>query len=393
MMKVDCRAWAATLCAACLALLPSCGGGDEGSSYVMPDACGRVGNPDFTGPGYGAIGPGGGVVEDTDPSSPTAGVRVEVEPGAWSECWEVQISYASIFDTPDYPHGFVPFERPSPSGAVQIEIGLHNSTGGYYHAPDPLPIKVSFPLANIHPGTLDVRSAYHFDSANGTWRVVLPDELTRERLTVATTVHRELWSWGGVDLGEVDYAQFMKPALENYYGAETLADIKAAFDAIHEQALQWKWQLSCAEFAAAQGFFTGIRDQAWAQVDSLQASLHCGACNPLTVKFQQELDKWWAVKGWGVALDFAGIISMKEPADVLQVALTPWLKNQQQWVQCLFDPVGCVIDELAPDTDCDYECYFSKVPFEMYVEKAVYYGCDWARGIIEFYRTQNLGCR
>ena len=390
MMKVDCRAWAATLCAACLALLPSCGGGDEGSSYVMPDACGRVGNPDFTGPGYGAIGPGGGAVEDTNPSSPTAGVRVEVEPGAWSECWEVQISYASMFDTPDYPDGFVPFERPGPSGAVQIEIGLHNSTGGYYHAPDPLPIKVSFPLANIHPGTLDVYSAYFFTQQ--AWKIALPNGLTADRLTVETTAHDALWSWGRVDLGEIDFAQYLRPALEAYYGSETLKAIADAQAEIARQAQLQKWQLTCAGLAAAQQFFTQCRDSMANRIDEIQAGLGCGDCNPLTAKFQEELDAYWQVKQLDIALDIADIVTMKDPIDALGLALKPWIKRQQEWLQCLLDPTGCLLNQLYPETACKYDCYFEKVPFEMNVDKALYHGCDWVRGVVEHYRRQKLGC-
>jgi hypothetical protein len=376
--------------AACAGLLASCGGGDEGGSPdILPDACGRVGNPDFTGPGYGAIGPGGGVVEDTDPSSPVAGVRLEVEPGAWSECWEVHVGYASIFSTPDYPTGYVPFERRGPSGAVEIQVGLHNSTGGFFRAPDPLPIKLSFPMSNIHPATLDIRSAYFFDRANQKWRVVLPGALTRERLAVTTTAHDALWSWGRVDLGRIDFTEHMKPALEAYYGTETLAAIAAAQDDIRHQAEKRQWQFTCAGLAGAQAFFASTRDAAAANIERIQASLGCGPCNPLTEQFQKEFDEWWEVKRWSVALDFAGIVTMKEPGDVLQVALTPLIKDQQEWVQCLFDVVGCVIDQLAPDTHCDYECYFRKVPSaEMNLDKAVYYGCDWVRGTIERYRTQ-----
>lgn len=378
--------------AACIGLLASCGdGGDEGSPDVLPGACARVGNPDFTGPGYGAIGPAGGVVEDTDPSSPVAGVRLEVEPGAWSECWEVHVGYASIFSTPDYPTGYVPFERPGPSGAVEIEIGLHNSSGGFFPAPDPLPIKLSFPMGNIHPDTLDIRSAYFFDRATQAWRIVLPEGLTRERLTVSTSAHDALWSWGRVDLGEIDFDQHLKPALEAYYGAETLAAIAAAQEDLRRQAEQQRWQLTCAGLAGAEAFFAKARDNAAAAIDRIQAGLGCGPCNPLSEKFQEEFEEYWQVKRWEIGLDMASFISMRKPGDVLELAMKPLIKDQQEWLQCVLDVQGCIFNQLYPDTACDYECYFSRVPsLEMNLDKAVYYGCDWVRGIVDRYGALHM---
>jgi hypothetical protein len=49
--------------------------------------------------------------------------------------------------------------------------------------------------------------------------------------------------------------------------------------------------------------------------------------------------------------------------------------------------------QLAPNTDCDFECYFTKVPFEMHVQEAVYYGCDWVRGAVDRYATAQMSPR
>ncbi len=371
----------------CLVLVASCGS-EGGGEAGLPAPCARVGNPDFTGPGYGVIGPAGGAVEQTDRSSEVAGVRVEVAPGAWKDCWEVRIGYATIFETPDYPRGYVPFGRPGPSGAVDVAIGL-STLEGFERAPGPLPIQISFPMQGIHPEVLDVRSAYFYDSQGQSWRIVLPGALTRERMTVATTAHDVLWSWGRVDLGEVDFEQHMKPALAGYYGNETLTAIQNALDTIRNESLRERWELSCAGLGAAQAFFTSARDRAAADIDRIQASLGCGPCNPLSEQFQEELEEWWKVKRWDVALDLSGLVTMRKPADVLQVALTPLIEDQQEWVQCLFDPLGCALDLVTPETACDYECYFKKVPsLQMNVDKGVYHACDWLRGIVERYRTR-----
>jgi hypothetical protein len=376
--------------AASLALVVSCGNRDEDGWPAMPAPCDRIGHADFTGSGHGAIGPGGGVVEVTDPSSPVAGVRVEVAPGAWNECLEVRIDYATIFETPNYPAGYVPFERPRVSGAIEISVGLSTQTR-FERVHQPLPIAISFPLQKIHPETLDIRSAYFYDAQAETWRIVLPRALTRQRLTIETSTHDALWSWGRVDLGEVDFERHVRPALERYHGTETVAAIEAALDEIRRQAVEQRWALTCGGLLAARGFFTACRDAAAVRIDALQANLGCGACNPLSEQFQEELEAWWQVKKWSVMLDLSSIVTMRSGKDVASVALTALLKDQEEWVQCLFDPIGCALDQLAPDTACDYECYFSKVPsLPMNVNKGVYHACDWIRGVIERYRTQTM---
>jgi hypothetical protein len=65
-----------------LGLLSTVSACDDEPPRALPDACDRVGHPDFTGPGYAVIGPQGGVIEETDPTSPLAGVNVAVYYGS-----------------------------------------------------------------------------------------------------------------------------------------------------------------------------------------------------------------------------------------------------------------------------------------------------------------------
>jgi hypothetical protein len=358
---------------ACSVLLAACGGGaGESSDGGLPSTCDRA----------GAIGPAGGVVEDTDPTSPTAGVRVEVAPGAWKECWEVRVSYAWIFETPDYPAGFVPFERPGPSGSVEIAIGLTTSTG-FYRAPDPLPIQISFPMGAIALDTLDIRASYFYDDTQGAWRVVLPQALSPDRLTISTTAHDELWSWGRIDMGEVDFARYVAPAMEGYYGGDTLAAIQAAIDDLRRQALERNFQLTCAGLAAAEGFFVSARDGAASRVQQLQLGLGCGDCNPLTERFQEERDLYLSLN-LGFELVSSTVDLIFPPKRAIELALIP-LQNvaEDMLLDAFIGTLGLA---------CDYDCYYENVPMALHLNVAMYYGCDWVAKAIDHYSVAYKGC-
>ncbi len=374
---------AITACAACLALPCTCTIGDEDDGYGtdLPPPCERIGDPDFTWAGAGVIGPEGGAVEQTRPDSPVAGVRVEVAPGAWTECWEVHVEYLSIFDVPDYPDGFVPFERPYPSGAVRVQIGLTTSDR-FYAAPDPLPIRISFPMGKITVGPLDIRSAFRLDDAGKEWQVVFPDSLPAGRLTVATDRHDVAWSWGRVDMGEIDMGKYVVPAMENYHGSGTLQAIQSALEEIRQQALREEWEWNCLGMELAEAFADGIQDTTWQQVQDLQASLGCGDCNPLTEAFDQGLKEWWSVRQWDVILGFADL--MFPPKKAIEIIAYPLENAIQGWL------MDAAVEGL--DLPCDYDCYFEKVPFLIYVYEAVYYGSGWVRGLLGYYRTQRMGC-
>ena len=171
-----------------VALIAVCGGPE--AAPPLPEPCDRVGHPDFTGSGYGAIGPEGGMIEVTDPLDRLAGVRVEVPQGAWDECREVRIRYQSMFDTPDYDDGFMPFERPRPTGSVDVQIGLTTSPdGNFVRTSKPLPFTLSFPLDIPVVATADaaaIAAAFYTDAAHSSWHMKFPTTRDDARLSIET---------------------------------------------------------------------------------------------------------------------------------------------------------------------------------------------------------------
>jgi hypothetical protein len=368
---MDCKRLALLVLLGLLSTVSAC---DDEPPRTLPSPCERVGHPDFTGPGYGVIGPQGGVVEETDPSSPLFGVRVEVPAGAWDECWEVYIQYESIFSTPDYPDGYVPFERPDPSGAVQIEIGL-STLSGFYPAPDPLPIQLSFPMDGIQAQAVDVRAAYFFDDERQTWRIVFPRTMSTDRLWVASSSHAQLWSWGLINIDEVDFDQHVAPAMEDYYGSETWAEVQAAIDEIYRQGLEQQDLLVCAGLDFAEGFFIGAREAAGDNVQELQVSVGCGDCNAVSAEFYEEFVDY-------IKLNIQAMLA-EMFVDVIPGGLVTFplkLAAFAMWMS-----IEAAIDNLA----CDYDCFFSRAHPLIYVNVAVYYGSEGILEVIDRYRNSD----
>jgi hypothetical protein len=319
------------------------------------------------------IGPAGGTLVETE-NSEIAGLKITVLPGAWKKAWRVSLDYRGIFDTPNYPDGFVPFQRPDPSGSVAIKIA--DATTGLPPS-EPLPMKISFPLDKIRPAKaeLDVRSAFFYDRTQGDWSVVFPREATEKSLVVETSRSDLLWAWGYVSIGELDYDLYLKPAMDTFYGADVTAAIEQKFAQIRAEAEQRNWAYSCIGLAAAKGFVTGLKQEAYNNLDALQASYGCGPCNPLTAEFDEGFQKYWEVARWEIGLDVAGL--MFPPKKALELVADPLLNVAQD----------AIFDALKPNTPCDYDCYFEHTDAKIYVLMAVYYGSDWVIKVIDWVRT------
>ena len=360
------------LCVAA-ALLASCSG-ESGP----PTICDRIGDPNYNGEGHGVIGPAGGTVQG--PSwSVTAGVRVEVTPGAWTQCQEVRVQYEGIFDTPDYPDGYVPFERPYPSGSVRIEIG-QTTDKGFVPASASLPIKISFPMNIIHPKALATRAAFFYDDGAKTWRIAFSNEMTADRMAITTSAWDKLWSWGSVDMTEVDFDQHLAPAYRDFYGASTWDAMQAAILKKYEEAKQNQWRLDCASIQAAATFFLSGADVAYARVDAIQKTYGCGSCNPLSKQYQEGLYEYsMAQAKLDMIFSVTDMFPMKK---VVELAMIP--------VQMGVEKI--VIDRLG--LACDYECFaMHAIPDsgEIGVYSMLYRGCNLLGGFIIWYGA-SIGC-
>jgi hypothetical protein len=371
MSKALCLAVAAAL----LALLSSCSDGPTRQEDFDP--CDADSLRTYSSSVAGVIGPKGGSVEVTHAGSSALGVRVEVPPGAWSKCYHVVIRYESLFDTPDYPDGFVPFERPGPSGSVEVMIGRDSSTG-FVRTTDPLPFKLSFPMKDIHPEDFEIRAAYYYDDAQKTWRIVAPSALGADRLTVSTGVHDKLWSWGRVNLADIDFAKHMKPAMEAYLGSSTWAAIEAKLEEAYRKDIEQQDLLTCAGLKVAQGVLVAAKDTAAKNVNyeraKLDAEHHCGGCDPLAKDFIADLAAWLKLKIATVVAKMAA----KGIKGGGWIGLALKLSAYCIWLG---------LEAKLAAADCDYECYFKNASLELHLYTAMYWASYGTSKVIDLYRS------
>lgn len=351
------------------AVVPAC---DDEGPRALPEPCDRIGDPDFNGPGYGVIGPDGGAVEETDPASPLFGVKVEVPPGAWDDCWEVVIRYETIFSTPDYPDGFVPFERPDPSGAVDIDIGL-STLSGFYRSPDPLPIQLSFPMTQIQPEPVEARTGYFYDEAQQTWRIVFPEALSSDRLGISSATHEPLFSWGLINLNDVDFDAHVAPAMEESLGTETWAEFQRAVDEAYRQSLEAQNLRMCLGLDLAEAILIGLRQSAEEQILALEMLIDCGECNPITPEFYEGIRDYILLN---VEAMIAELVIDVIPGGLvtfpLKLAGYAWLLSVEAAIEAL---------------PCDYPCFASRAPPLIWINAGIYWGAEGMFGLLEWYRN------
>lgn len=355
-----------------VALLTAC---DDGHEAPLPEPCDRIGHPDFTAPGQGVIGPEGGIVEGIEE---LAGVTVEVPAGAWDGCWEVRIRYEGIFDAPDYPEGFVPFERPAPTGAVEIEIGLTDSHGEFVPASEPMPFTLSFPMdivAVVTAGPEDIPAAFFTDEAHAAWNIELPRSHDTERLTVETSSQGALWSWGVVDLEDVDFDQHMRPALDRYAGGDSLFEVEAALADLARQVEEQSWALDCIGLGLAEDFFLGIRNGLHDALVVEANGLGCGVCDVTTAQFREQLLEWLRYR---IMLELVDVIAGCNTGSAVGCVV----------VSLGLEVLSAMITEVLSATlghDCNYACLFDEAEPTLWASLALYWLSDAAYGAVVLY--------
>lgn len=307
--------------------------------------------------GFGVIGPEGGTVRVTDPEDPSVGMEVSVPAGVWTACWEVGILYRSIFSTEDYPDGYVPFERPMPTGSVDIVI-FRWTPDTSYDAPDSMYVEVSFPVHQLQRSEIELFSAFYYDSTNTTWRVRLPDGLTDSALTVQTKAWRRRWSWGRIDLAEIDFERHIEPALEERVGTETWNEIKATVDSVYDAAMRSRWEpITCFALNFAEGTFASFRDYSATMVRAIQAGFNCGTCDATTRQFYDELVEY-------IKLNLQYML-VEMFTDMIPGRLWP-LKIAG------FAMMGSLLAAME-NLNCDYECLVKRAPPPFYLYTASYW--------------------
>jgi hypothetical protein len=324
--------------------------------------------------GFGIIGPNGGTVAVTDPDDPLYGASVSVPAGAWSACWEVGITYTSIFSTPDYPDGYVPFERPMPTGAVELHI-FRWTPDTAYDAPDSMYVEVKFPTERLERNDLELFSVFFYDDVEASWRIKLPDNVADSLLTVQTSAWRRQWSWGRVDLAEIDFEQHLEPALEDHVGTETWNEIKATVDSVYEAAMRSTWEpITCVALTFAEGLFLEFQNYSRDMVSAIQVSIPCGGCDATTMAFYQELVQYVRLN---IQYMIVEMFTDAVPGRAWPLKLAGF---------AMMGSLLAAMDALA----CDYECLVQRAPPPFYVYTAGYWFSYLVVEGIQWFRDSDL---
>lgn len=360
---------AALLVAAAAAAWVGCSDDDEPA--VSDNPCDPNYPAMYTMDGAGILGPAGGEVAVKDTSDFLGGVKVRVAPGTWDSCWEVAIWYSSIFSTEDYPDGFVPFQRPWPTGSVEIELGRWSETT-VYTPPDSILMDLCFPLTKLPCGETEMYAAYYYDEAGASWRVVLPDQMDETELVVRTRNYTPQWSWGRVDLSEIDYQRYMEPALTRRIGAPGWQRLVATTDSLYDAATDGRWRLDCSALAFARGVCVGFRDYASARIGVLQAGMGCGTCDIREQAFFDGLRQYVWLNLEAMVLDMF-VDAIPGRLWVLKLAGMAYV---------------FALEAMARSLPCDYECYVSKVNPVLIANLAAYYAAMLVIEGIDLFKAQ-----
>ena len=332
------------------------------------------------------IGPEGGMVDIYDhPDAPSdlGGFQLVVPAGAWSECWEVEIASTTYgFDTPSYPSGFVPAAR-DPEGSIELAIFRQTEAGGRVYAPDSMYMELQFPLKNIPVEERGYVFAFMFDDAAMDWRLLLPDAATSSRFIVHSSNWKRQWSFGSIDLADVDIQRYLTPAMVDRIGSVAWSRIRASIDSVYDEAVSQTSVLSCFGLNVLEGFFVSARNRSATALQTLNTQANCGACDATTKLFWDEWRQYANDKSTEMILDM-----------VLDVAGGPGGNALDYLID---ETVGLVTGELMDlifvgDYSCDYECFFDATDWTFFFFLAVYEATPYIIDGIDWYRQTFTTC-
>jgi len=266
-------------------------------------SCGEDG-PDGPEPDPDCIGPAGGTIAVTDTTSYLDGVSFSVAPGAWQQCWSVYMYYHSTFSTPNFPDGLEGYEGWL-TGSVELEIG-RGIEAEWIEAPENLEFELTFPLRGLTAEPGEKIMAFRYDEAAGLYRLAVPMRLDEERLTVKGHHYRQLWTWGKVDLADVDFDTYLAPVMEELHGAGGWLEIQAELDRLQAEALAGHRAMTCEALRIVRGSLAAAGEAAADNVRAIQDGLggRCGTCDATTREFYDELSEYLKPGGGAVRRRF-----------------------------------------------------------------------------------------
>jgi len=329
-------------------------------------SCGEDG-PDGPEPDPDCIGPAGGTIAVTDTTSYLDGVSFSVAPGAWQQCWSVYMYYHSTFSTPNFPDGLEGYEGWL-TGSVELEIG-RGVEAEWIEAPENLEFELTFPLRGLTAEPGEKIMAFRYDEAAGLYRLAVPMRLDEERLTVKGHHYRQLWTWGKVDLADVDFDTYLAPVMEELHGAGGWLEIQAELDRLQAEALAGHRAMTCEALRIVRGSLAAAGEAAADNVRAIQDGLggRCGTCDATTREFYDELSEYLKLEVGQYVADF-------------------FLGDSRNLLIRIYGIIMCSYMEYCiAQLDCDFECFADAVNLDFYVQLGLHGACavvveliDWA---------------
>jgi hypothetical protein len=316
-------------------------------------------DPGLPPPDPDCIGSAGGRIDTPDTNASLHGVSLEVEPGAWDECWSVYMGYNWTFSTPNFPDGLHGYEGML-TGSLELTIGRQVTWEQWQDAPDSLDMQLTFPMRDMTVGPGEKATAFRFDEPAGIYRLVLPDRQDDEDLTISTNDHTALWTWGKVDLGEVDFDTYLLPVMEDLHGQGVWLEIEAKLDSLRQAAIAGEIEATCRTLEIVRGSLAAGRDASADIVRAIQdeQAAGCGLCDATTPEFYEELAEYCQLKVEEILIDlFLG------DSGNLFLRLYGFIMVEYK---------RYCIEQLA----CDFECFADAVNAGFYYNLAIFHVCN-----------------
>lgn len=322
-------------------MISSCS--DDGPGGIEPD-------PD-------CIGPAGGSVAVTDTSSALYGVTFAVQPDTWEQCWSVYLLYQSTFSTPNFPAGIEGYEGWL-TGSVQMAIG-REARLDWIEAPDDLEFELVFPRRDLIEEPGEKLMAFRYDGQAGLYRLAVPSHQDEQTFTVEGRHYQQLWTWGKIDLDEIDFDTYLDPVMQELHGEGAWLEIEAELQRLEDEALAERQAFTCEALAIARHTFATHGEIAAANVRAIQYALpsRCGTCDATTAHFYDELRDYLRLKLQYYVVD-AFLGNSRNVLVEIYAALLCGYLQYSLW-----------------QLDCDYECFVDHIPRSFYFQLARYATC------------------
>jgi hypothetical protein len=230
-------------------------------------------------------------------------------------------------------------------------------------------MELSFPIRGLVCSEDEILTAFSFDETAQMWRIAMPAARNDSLITVKTYCHGRLWTWGKVELHEVDFEQYLRPALEEMYGPSGYAAIAAELERVYGSVITHDMDITCADLRLVHDLFLGVKNAARADLIAAQNALGgvCGVCDVTTAHFYDELVRYVSLR---IEAFFVELLFVDNGPTLLI----------QLWGLMRLCEVLSEIDALG----CDYPCFFDHLDSAFYTKLAVYYASTLVVWAVEY---------